>query len=132
MISIMNYLYEGQILDHLKRNKGKYALGAIGLGVGALGAGAGLIAAPEALSQYHNYAAEKLKEEAENVYDPTTTMTSEQWKNAGEYLTKQLHQSSAEQQGIKLGKLIAAQKHAEKHLEWKESPINLYKHRNKI
>jgi len=39
MISIMNYLYEEQVSDHLKRNKGNYASGAAGLGVGALGGG---------------------------------------------------------------------------------------------
>jgi len=31
MISITTYIFEGKIIEHLKRNKGKYALGAAGL-----------------------------------------------------------------------------------------------------
>jgi len=33
VISVVNYLYEGEILDHLRRNKEKYALGAAAAGL---------------------------------------------------------------------------------------------------
>jgi len=91
MISIMNYLYEGQVLDHLKRNKGNYASGAIGLAV-----------APEVLSRYHKRTAIKLGKEA--FEDPDLKL------------------------GDRARKLFVGKNHAEKYLEWKESPFNLYKH----
>lgn len=46
MISIVNYLFEGKMLEHLKQNKGKYAAG-IG---GAVALGAGLTSGP-----YHDW-----------------------------------------------------------------------------
>ena len=46
MISIVNYLFEGKVAEHFKRNKGKYALGALG----ATTLGAGLTSGP-----YHEW-----------------------------------------------------------------------------
>jgi len=91
MISIMNYLNEGQVLDHIKRNKGNYVSGAIGLAV-----------VPEVLSRYHKRTAEKLGKEAFGDSDLKLEDRAR--------------------------KLITAGNHAEKHYEWKESPINLYKY----
>lgn len=52
MISIVNYIYENKITEHLKKHKGKYLAGAgIGLATAAL--------APEAYAQYHGYMGDK-------------------------------------------------------------------------
>lgn len=57
MISIVNYLYEGKIIEHLKRNKGKYLVGA-GL--------AGAALAPEMISQVHKKIGQDLVSDAMN------------------------------------------------------------------
>jgi predicted RNA-binding protein with PIN domain len=58
MISL-SYLFEGKVIEHLKRNKGKYALGA---GIVATG----VLAEPEISTAYHKAAAKKLWNEIDS------------------------------------------------------------------